>query len=168
MPGNPHCPVLAGVTTVIEYSVKCHDCGWSGETAEYIEYPEGSGIPWIFCPECGAPEGSLDIQPCHNRAKETDMDDWQPPADVKAWIVCAACRTDDFMLTGPRHFDEIMRNQIRAMGIGLADWEQGFVDQWGRFYNRTEAMNIVMESGQPIDLERNGPDPTRLYSEGLY
>jgi hypothetical protein len=47
-------------------------------------------------------------------------------------------------------------------------WEQGFIDQFGRFYNRKEAMKAVLENGQPFSLKRNGGSGEELFSEGLY
>jgi hypothetical protein len=46
--------------------------------------------------------------------------------------------------------------------------DQGFIDQWGQFYTRREAMRVVKESGQPFNLERNGSQDEKLFSEGLY
>lgn len=48
------------------------------------------------------------------------------------------------------------------------DFEQGFIDQWGCFYTRTEAMQAVKASGQPFNIKRNGGNDDELYSEGLY
>ena len=95
-------------------------------------------------------------------------EEWQPPKDVKAWMVCAANRNKKtgHILCGARHWDEIMRSQIKI--VQGMDWEQGFIDQWGRFYNRKDAMRAVLESGQPFDAERNGGNGEDLYSEGLY
>ena len=89
----------------------------------------------------------------------------------KTIIVCAALRKDDLIITGPRHFDGIMRAQIRAI-LGddakkFAYAEQGFVDQFGNFWNRIDAMILARASGQPLDMKRNG-HKTELFSEGLY
>jgi hypothetical protein len=106
------------------------------------------------------------------------MDNWEPPADAKVIIVCAANRLDDgFIVTGPRHFDATMRKQINAYlkSINIDSethnhslWEQGFIDQFGRFYTREEAMKIILNNEQPFDVERNGGTARVLYSEGLY
>ena len=101
---------------------------------------------------------------------------WQPPADATVWIVCAACIKDGFIAVGPRHFDPTMREIIQYYGFAKNipanelwhNWEQGFIDQWGRYYNREEAMKIVLENGQRFDKERNGGSGEDLYSEGLY
>ena len=103
------------------------------------------------------------------------MNDWTPPTDVPIHIVCAACRLDEFIAAGPRHFDSTMVLQVlarvRELGFDetvIRDWEEGFIDQWGRFYTREDAMEIVKETGQRFDQERNGGSDTVLYSEGLY
>lgn len=86
-------------------------------------------------------------------------------------IVCAAIRKDSIIIAGPRHFDSVMLSQIRAIAgedIGMfADAEQGFVDQYGQFWSRIDAMMLARTSGQPLDMSRNG-SKTSLYSEGLY
>lgn len=89
-------------------------------------------------------------------------------------IVCAACRHKDYIAAGPRHFDNTMFMQVEAYrraevltSAVYSEFEQGFVDQHGQFYNREEAMVIVEQSGQPFDAERNAV-PGTLYSEGLY
>jgi len=46
------------------------------------------------------------------------------------------------------------------------DFEEGFIDQFGDFLTREEAMQIVKENGQPFNKERNGCNKD-LYSEGI-
>lgn len=90
-------------------------------------------------------------------------------------VVCAACKIGDLILCGPRHWDNTMRKQAKAIQ-GTVGWssrwsraEQGFVDQWGVFMDRKEAMQVAKAAGQPVDIERGcGGDETTLYSEGLY
>ena len=88
-------------------------------------------------------------------------------------VVCAAIRFGDIILCGARHHDKIMRKQVDAMG-GLKYLrtltereEQGFIDQFGDYLSREEAMKIVKKNGQPFDIERNNGD-IYLFSEGLY
>ena len=103
-------------------------------------------------------------------------DNWQPPVDVKPWMVCAACSWQGVgpigegrLVLGARHWDDNMRMTALRCGFpNLLDWDQGFIDQWGRFYSREEAMAAVKASGQPFDIERNGGKDEKLYSEGLY
>lgn len=100
------------------------------------------------------------------------MNDWQPENENETRIVCAACKSPSgFMAIGPRHYDETMRSQIDVFNRSVnpvVNWEQGFIDQYGRFWNRKEAMNIVKSSGQEFCKVRNGRQDVELYSEGLY
>lgn len=89
-------------------------------------------------------------------------------------IVCAATivivNEKEILLVGARHFDSQMRNQMANLGIRAGEWskgESGFIDQFGYFHDRKEALKIVLENGQPFDPERNGSDD-ELFSEGLY
>lgn len=104
-----------------------------------------------------------------------DTEEWQPPKDIKPWMVCAANRNraNGYIVCGARHYDSIMHKQISVFYDMTSksrskDWEQGFIDQFGRFYNRKEAMKAVLENGQPFSLKRNGGSGDELYSEGLY
>lgn len=96
----------------------------------------------------------------------------QPPKRNKPWIVCAANRHrtfNDEIICGARHWDMVMRSQLDpGEKIKGSEWEQGFIDQFGTWYNRTDAMKAVKESGQPFNAERNGHDDDVLFSEGLY
>ena len=91
---------------------------------------------------------------------------------TKRIVVCAACvhpNDPTAMCVGPRHWDKTMFHQVEKMGyIGTSIWKQGFIDQFGVFMDRKEAMIVAKASGQPLDLKRNGPDDTKLCSEGLY
>jgi hypothetical protein len=90
-------------------------------------------------------------------------------------VVCAACQVGDLILCGPRHWDSTMRKQAKAIQ-GHDGWEsgwnkaeQGFVDQFGVFMTRKEAMQVAKAAGQVIDIDRGcGGDERALYSEGLY
>lgn len=95
--------------------------------------------------------------------------DFVPPRDCKVKIVCAANRKGDIIFAGPRHCDYVMHSQAIATGgeYALIATEQGFIDQWGRFWNRLQAWDICQIEGQEIDLERNGRVGI-LFSEGLY
>jgi hypothetical protein len=87
-------------------------------------------------------------------------------------IVSAANRYKDIIVMGPRHYSNLMYGHIEAYGgIKLLrkyageDYEQGFVDQYGTFYNRVEAKKIALKRGQ-IRYPDNCPG-TDLFSEGL-
>lgn len=76
-------------------------------------------------------------------------------------------------LVGARHWDEIMRDQYHQLHMDAKDlapqseWEEGFIDQFGKFYNRKDALIIAKNSGQRLDMDRNGCD-NELHSEGIY
>jgi len=94
-------------------------------------------------------------------------------------IVAAACRNnvDGVIFVGARHFDMVMHQQIDAIydldkpeqkrGVSRAD--QGFIDQFGRFWSREDAFNIAKEAGQLEGREKTDYEgSTTLYSEDLY
>lgn len=91
-------------------------------------------------------------------------------------VVCAACRStsggEEVIVAGARHFDSVMVSQVKFFDdyieSQIEPWEQGFIDQFGVFMDRREAMAVAKASGQEINFKRNGSDPTELYSEGLY
>ncbi len=94
---------------------------------------------------------------------------------AKRRVVCAAIRhaPSGLIVAGARHFDSIMRAQLKACGLigqNHADLEQGFIDQWGTFMTRRAAFAVARRAGQEINAERNGGFHARkeLCSEGLY
>lgn len=108
-------------------------------------------------------------------SNENKVFNWEPSEDAKVIIVCAANQFEDgLIIAGARHFDNVMHGNIKRVfntRDNRADQssmsEQGFIDQYGRFYSREDAFKIVQENGQPFDLDRNGSHSV-LYSEGLY
>lgn len=100
------------------------------------------------------------------------MDYWEENNIVKPQqvVVCAACRKDDVIVAGARHYDKVMRSQLKAMNEPTpVEWEEGFIDQFGDFLTREEAMEIAQAAGQKVDVERGcGGQQNTLYSEGLY
>lgn len=100
---------------------------------------------------------------------EEPKTDWKPDYTLAPRrLVCAAVKKGERIVTGPRHYDKTMRQQMRA-SEGLDFWtvgvEQGFVDQFGDFVNRTEAWVIATEQDQ---IRRNVSCEGTLYSENLY
>ena len=82
-------------------------------------------------------------------------------------IVCAAVLYDDgSMLVVPRHFDGVMQAQHAKLPAGAAEVEQGFIDQWGTFFDRRDSLAIAKRNGQI--LKRCGGDAEELFSENLY
>lgn len=74
-------------------------------------------------------------------------------------------------MLGVRHFCPLMRQQLDEM-----DWAklksytktQGFVDQYGVFMDRKEALAVATAAGQ-INTRRSKTFPdTELFSEDLY
>lgn len=101
--------------------------------------------------------------------------EWKPPEGAEV-IVCAAIRLHDEIICGARHYDSIMHKQIRISEDRRKYWydnkhlvEQGFIDQFGRFYSRTEAWKIATVKGQ---IKRRCCGDTAeggtLFSENLY
>lgn len=84
------------------------------------------------------------------------------------FIVCAACRwPDGHIILGIRHFSPDMRLSAELQGYDVKDCrEQGFVDQYGQYYNRQEAYKIAKANNQyrPYPPYTEGT----LYSEDLY
>lgn len=87
-------------------------------------------------------------------------------------IVCAAIRhaRTGLVITGARHFDEVMCKVIEALPkVSISDWadsDQGFIDQWGNFLDRQEAYKIALAKDQYKPYEPYTPGV--LYSEDLY
>ncbi len=84
-------------------------------------------------------------------------------------IVCAAMLMDDgHVVVGIRHYSPDMR-YIMSLAYGLSYHhrvkEQGFVDQWGKFYSREDAWIIAEKNGQIL---RQVSSPGTLFSENLY
>lgn len=95
---------------------------------------------------------------------------------VKLIIVSAANRYGDIVLCAPRHSGPAMFQNIMAFGgmMFLHNWagdencEQGFVDQYGTFYDREEAYIIAKRNKQIISNNGRGTTPGMLFSEDLY
>jgi hypothetical protein len=91
----------------------------------------------------------------------------------KRIVVCAANRYRDIIVLGVRHFDQLMHNMIAKIPAHYLPerpsyWEQGFVDQYGVFMNRVEALEVANKSGQ-INTRREKTAPHHLlFSEDIY
>ena len=89
-------------------------------------------------------------------------------------IVCAANKYGELIIPSARHHDKVMNRVIAEFGgrKGLLDThgddeQQGFIDQYGTFWTREEALEIVTFTNQPVDLTR-GYVKGKLFSENLY
>ncbi len=81
-------------------------------------------------------------------------------------VVCAALlNADGSLVIGPRHFDETMRKQIEQSRIPVVSCEQGFIDQFGKFMKRDEALKVAQEANQI--LVKTSLDNI-LFSEDIY
>jgi len=80
-------------------------------------------------------------------------------------VVCAAMRKDGILICGARHFDKVMRDQVKLIGLPSVSWEQGFIDQKGVFLTREEAWIIAKDADQIIRIVSS---EGTLYSENLY
>ena len=96
----------------------------------------------------------------------------------KQYVVCAANKNEvtGLIICGARHWDDLMCSQADAaeqspITYNNTDpWEQGFVDQFGKFLTREEAAKIVRENKQPLhgELAYQVNTVDYLFSEHLY
>lgn len=87
--------------------------------------------------------------------------------DGERIVVCAANKMPDgHLLIGARHWDSLMHEQANRLGYKGGDEEQGFIDQFGVFMSRDEALKVASKNGQ--QLKRPVDTYETLYSENLY
>ena len=106
-----------------------------------------------------------------------DYEDYKPLPDnpiyvyvkgklIERQVVCAANKYGDIIVLGIRHFCPLMRKQLDAYCLkGSEPHKQGFVDQWGNFMTRKEALLVLQTNGRWI---RDEDYQNQLYSENLY
>jgi hypothetical protein len=95
------------------------------------------------------------------------MSEWKPDYSITPQrIVCAANRHRESgrIICGARHWDDIMRSQ-KTPEEKWSGWDQGFIDQFGKYLSRKEAWKIAEEQGQ---IRRKVSTDGTLYSENLY
>ena len=95
------------------------------------------------------------------------------PMAGKRRIVCAAIRNDGEIVLGIRHHDKMMNRAIENFGDAGGYWmrpdeEQGFVDQWGNFLNREDALIVARTAGQILRVGAGWNATKELFSENLY
>lgn len=90
-------------------------------------------------------------------------------------IVCAANRHQfsGLIVAGARHFDPVMRAVIKALAHHASpdwvNWDEGFIDQHGKWYTRTEAWVVAQANGQiKRRVGGDAADGGTLFSESLY
>ncbi len=85
-------------------------------------------------------------------------------------VVCAAIQNNlGHIICSARHFDRLMHRQIDMNHCANELWkvaDQGFIDQFGVFMTREDALVVALAANQRI--RRCGGDEKRLYSENLY
>jgi hypothetical protein len=85
-------------------------------------------------------------------------------------VVCAANRTrfTGEVVLGVRHYDPFMQKSYEAVPHHGDPVDQGFIDQYGVFMSREEALEVALSSGQ-INRWRTKTFPeSKLFSEDLY
>ncbi|AHI61183.1 hypothetical protein CG98_gp162 [Enterobacter phage PG7] len=104
--------------------------------------------------------------------------DWWDGRLLQRVIVCAANRFKlkdggELVIPGTRHYSKDMAlvlDQMRDKVVSDQVYgdDQGFVDQWGNYLTRQEALIVATHAGQ-INTRRvkSGPSDT-LFSEDLY
>jgi hypothetical protein len=82
-------------------------------------------------------------------------------------VSAAVLLTNGLVVCSPRHFDDTMRSVCRHGNLDrhIPDSEQGFVDQFGRFFNRKQALIIAQAQGQ---IKNKSQPEDELFSEDLY
>jgi hypothetical protein len=94
-----------------------------------------------------------------------DMEAYKVP---QRRVVCAACiEGEGNLVIAPRHWDEIMHRINKKVGLNPHKAEQGFIDQWGNFMSREEALTVAIAAGQIIKKTGN-PNSKELFSEDIY
>ena len=97
----------------------------------------------------------------------------QPPEEHQQRIVAAANRYGDLVVVGVRHHCPVMGAQLRALKEAGAietthTRDQGFVDNFGNYHSREDALKIAIAAGQ-INVVRPKTSPEyQLFSEDLY
>lgn len=93
--------------------------------------------------------------------------------DIERFVVCAANRFGDVLVLGARHFDMTMHNMIAKieqpyLPSSPSKWEQGFIDQFGVFMDRKEALQVATSAGQINSRRKKTFPEDKLFSEDLY
>lgn len=95
------------------------------------------------------------------------------------FVVCAATRygsadqhaeNKSLVICSPRHYDATHHRVLDYLPEWLlySEMEQGFVDQFGVFMDRSEALKVAKEAGQ-LNTRRTKTAPEdQLFSEDLY
>lgn len=104
--------------------------------------------------------------------------DWWDGRLLQRRIVCAANRFElktggTIIIPGARHYSPDMANVLDLIRDKLvSDYvhgdNQGFIDQWGEYFTRKEALIIATHAGQINTVRKKGFPEDVLFSEDLY
>lgn len=90
-------------------------------------------------------------------------------------VVAAACKYGDVIFCGARHYDSVMRTQMKHFReeqelelLERGDVKQGFIDQFGVFMDRQEAWKVAWEAGQINSCRIFSGCWGTLYSEDIH
>lgn len=103
---------------------------------------------------------------------------WWDGRKLQRRIVCAANRFElkeggTLIIPGARHYSKDMAavlDQVRDKLVKdhVHGEDQGFIDQWGNYFTREEAVIIAEHSGQLNRWRKKGGPTNELFSEDLY
>lgn len=103
---------------------------------------------------------------------------WWNDRKLQRRIVCAANRFvmtngEYLVIPGSRHYSPDMANVTDAVRENLVSdhvtgEDQGFIDQWGDYWNRKDAFIIAYHAGQINKVRKKGAPFDTLFSEDLY
>lgn len=113
-------------------------------------------------------KSSYAAKPCISLRYEIFNYDHGEP--IQRRVVCAANRYGDLIITGARHFDKVMLSQLNAVRdrSALGKATLGFIDQFGVFMDREEALTVAVAAGQLNTGYPKTEPRTALFSEDLY
>lgn len=104
--------------------------------------------------------------------------DWWDGRKLQRRIVCAANRFEMkngkvLVIPGSRHYSRDMARVIDELRDQMVcdhahGDDQGFIDQWGDYHTREEALIIATHAGQINTVRKKGGPGYELFSEDLY
>lgn len=90
---------------------------------------------------------------------------------VNRIVVCAATKYGDVVIPSARHHDPLMHKTAGLMAVSRSTHgipEQGFIDQYGVFMDRIEALAVAVHMGQVNRYRPKSFPLNALFSEDLY
>lgn len=104
--------------------------------------------------------------------------DWWDGRLLQRRIVCAANHFElkdggTVVIPGSRHYSKDMAEVIdlirdKVVTDHVHGEDQGFIDQWGEYWNRKDALIIATHAGQINTVREKGAPFDTLFSEDLY